>query len=80
MVVHNLYETAGHDMLRVQQLLSHAYKDHGLQPENENERAIKVHQAIIFALRRFFEGTRSATPKGRPPNNLRIALECVLSA
>eukprot|EP00965_Chrysotila_dentata_P061911 2051126-Pleurochrysis_carterae.AAC.1 len=62
-------------MVKVQQLLTYAYKEHGLEPKHSNEQTVKVHHAIVCALRRFvFAKARDISGKGRPSNKLRIAL------
>eukprot|EP00965_Chrysotila_dentata_P046694 1550636-Pleurochrysis_carterae.AAC.1 len=75
-----MYDVSGRDMIKVQQLLTYAYKEHGVEPEHRNELAVKVHHPIVCALRRFFAKAREISGKGRPSNKLRIALQSVLGA
>eukprot|EP00965_Chrysotila_dentata_P242659 6204979-Pleurochrysis_carterae.AAC.10 len=67
-------------MLKVQQLLAYAYKEHCLEPKHRNEKAVKVHYAMVCALRRFFAKARDISSEGRPTNKLRIALQSVFGA
>eukprot|EP00965_Chrysotila_dentata_P162322 5360685-Pleurochrysis_carterae.AAC.1 len=45
-VANTLHDVSGRNMIKVQQLLTYAYKEQGLEPEHRNEQAVNVHHAI----------------------------------
>eukprot|EP00965_Chrysotila_dentata_P154298 5099585-Pleurochrysis_carterae.AAC.1 len=52
-VVTSLYETAQYDLPKARQLLDYAHRKHGILLDTENSKVIRMHHAIVMALRQW---------------------------